>query len=212
MTSILLLGASGLVGGESLRIALDHQGVERVVAPSRHPLPAHPKLINPVSPSLESLLPQVKTWATASVICALGTTRKNAGSNEALRHVDYELPMLFARAAWSARAEAFALVSAIGASTSSRLFYGRTKGELERDLQTVGFQSLTIFRPMFLDGKRAEFRLGETIVVKAAKLFRSFLPTGLRVSAASTVARKLVDAVVEPRAGVQIISPRELNE
>src|ERR1700685_4138860 len=58
MTAILLLGASGLVGGESLRIALNKNDVSKIVAPTRRALPAHPKLVNPVSSTLESFVPE----------------------------------------------------------------------------------------------------------------------------------------------------------
>jgi uncharacterized protein YbjT (DUF2867 family) len=90
------------------------------------------------------------------------------------------------------------------------MFYGRTKGELERDLQTVGFPSLTILRPMFLDGERAELCRGEAAVVAMAKAFELLLPRSLHVNPASTVAHRLVDAVIQPRAGVRVISSREL--
>src|ERR1700722_2407012 len=85
MTRTLLLGASGLVGSEALRIALDRSDVSRVVAPTRHALPQHPKLINPVSSTLESLLSELPNWDVESVMCALGTTRKKAGSDQGLR-------------------------------------------------------------------------------------------------------------------------------
>jgi uncharacterized protein YbjT (DUF2867 family) len=211
MTSVLLLGASGLVGGVSLQVALHHDRVVRVVAPTRRALPAHPKLMNPVFSSLESLLPEVADWATDSVICALGTTRKKAGSNEALRHVDYELPLSFARASQKTGATVFAVVTSIGASPTSSLFYARTKGELERDLQAVGFQSLTILRPMFIDGAHAEFRRGEAAVVAVAKALAPILPKGLRVSPVQVIAEALVNAVVAPQAGVRIIPSRALS-
>jgi len=152
MAGILLLGASGLVGGEALRIALKRGEIDSVVAPTRHPLPAAPKLVNPVSSTLEAFVPEIAGWACGSVVCALGTTRKKAGSAEALRHVDYELPLLFARAAHGAGAVTCSVVTSIGASVSSPIFYARTKGELERDLRNVGFQTLTILRPMLLGG------------------------------------------------------------
>jgi uncharacterized protein YbjT (DUF2867 family) len=59
---------------------------------------------------------------------------------------------VFARAARQGGAGAVALVSAIGASSSSRFFYPRTKGETETDVQSVGFKSLTILRPMIIEG------------------------------------------------------------
>jgi uncharacterized protein YbjT (DUF2867 family) len=210
MTRVLLLGGSGVVGRVALQIALNDKRVARVVAPTRRPLPSHPKLVNPVSPSLESFLPDVAGWAIDSVICALGTTQKKAGSPEAFRHVDYELPLLFARRTQEAGSTAFAVITSIGASPSSRLFYARTKGELERDLQTLGLQSLTIVRPMFIDGERPDFRLSEVAVVLFAKAFAPILPKALRVSPTSTIARVLVDAVVEPRPGSRVISSGEL--
>lgn len=210
MTAILLLGASGLVGGESLRIALSKSGVSKIVAPTRRALPAHPKLANPVSSTLESFVPEVAGWATDAVICALGTTQKKAGSRDALRHVDYELPLSFARAARKAGTSAFAVVTSIGASPSSHLFFARTKGELERDLQALGFRSLTIVRPMFMEGERAEVRSGEAAVVALAKAFAPVLPRSLRVSPASTVAAALVEAAIDARDGVRVIPSREL--
>ena len=211
MTRTLLLGASGLVGSEALRIALDRSDISRVVAPTRHALPQHPKLINPVSSSLESLLPELPSWDVGSVMCALGTTRKQAGSDQGLRHVDYELPLAFAQTAHHAGVTTFAVVTSIGATPASPLFYARTKGELERDLAKLGFRSLTFLRPMFLDGDRAEARRGEAAVVTLAKTFAPLLPGFFRVSPVSVVARQLVAAAVEPRDGVHVISSRDLT-
>jgi uncharacterized protein YbjT (DUF2867 family) len=210
MTNILLLGATGLVGRECLEIALSHDDVTKIVAPTRRPLESHPKLVNPVSPTLEALLGDVAGWATESVICALGTTRKKAGSDKELRRVDYEVPLAFARATRNAGATSFAVVTSIGASPSSSLFYARTKGELERDLRTLGFPSLTILRPMFIDGPRAESRRGEETVIALAKTLAPLLPRSLRVSPVKTIARELVSSVSEPRAGIRVISSRDL--
>ena len=129
MVRLLLLGASGVVGRADLQLALEHQGVAAVIAPTRNALPSHGKLTNPVTAELESLLPQaIEWWSIDAVICALGTTMKKAGSQKSFYRVDHDLPVVFARAARQRGAEAFALVSAIGASSSSLFFYPRTKG------------------------------------------------------------------------------------
>jgi hypothetical protein len=99
MVRLLLLGASGLVDGEALRAALEHCAVKGVIAPTRKALPSHPKLTNPVSPELKSLLPAVAGWSVNGVICALGTTMAKAGSRDAFHRVDHDLPLSFARAA-----------------------------------------------------------------------------------------------------------------
>ena len=48
MRTLLLVGSTGLVGQSVLQQALDHPAVGQVVAPTRRPLPAHPRLLNPV--------------------------------------------------------------------------------------------------------------------------------------------------------------------
>ena len=62
----------------------------------------------------------------------MGTTRATAGSKQAFRHVDYELPLAFGQAAHAAGVETFAIVTAMAASANSFIFYSRTKGEVER--------------------------------------------------------------------------------
>jgi uncharacterized protein YbjT (DUF2867 family) len=198
MVRLLLLGASGVVGRAVLPLALEHQGVATVIAPTRNVLPSHDKLTNPVSARLESLVPQAIKWCSIdAVICALGTTMKKAGSQKSFYRVDHDLPVAFARAARQRGAEAFALVSAIGASSSSRFFYPRTKGQTETDVQSVGFKSLTILRPMIVEGERGEFRLGESIVLRMVQFFGPILPRRLRANPASTIAygARLMDGV-----------------
>jgi uncharacterized protein YbjT (DUF2867 family) len=106
-------------------------------------------------------------WKPDSVICATGTTIKKAGSQEAFRSVDHDLPLSFARLAQQAGAQNFALVSSIGASVDSFFLYARVKGELERDVRQIGFHSLTILRPGIIEGQRDETRRAESLALKA---------------------------------------------
>jgi uncharacterized protein YbjT (DUF2867 family) len=103
-------------------------------------------LVNPVLSRLEELAAKLEPLRLDAVICALGTTTAKAGTKEAFRYVDYELPVMFGRAAHAAGEETYALVSAIGASTTSMFYYARTKGEVERDIQQIGFRSLNSCR------------------------------------------------------------------
>ena len=211
MARILLLGASGLVGREALRLALDHGEVDHVIAPTRIPLPLHEKLDNPVAAELESLLPHMARWSADRVICTLGTTMAKAGSQQSFYRVDHDLPVAFAKAAQQYGAKAFALVSAIGASPSSRFFYPRTKGETEADIRGVGFASLTILRPMIIEGARAESRLAEGIVLGLAKALGPMLPRRFRANPASTIAHVAVEAVLNPTPGVRVVFTQELT-
>ena len=67
------------------------------------------------------------------IFCCLGTTIKTAGSKEAFRFVDYELPIQFAQWAEKINADSFSIVTAMGANSSSSIFYNQVKGEIEKE-------------------------------------------------------------------------------
>jgi uncharacterized protein YbjT (DUF2867 family) len=102
------------------------------------------------------------------VYCALGTTIGKAGSQEAFRQVDLELPLRAAQEALKAGAEQFIVVSSVGADAASKNFYLRTKGEMEQKVARLPFKAIHILRPSLLVGKRTEFRLGESMAMKIA--------------------------------------------
>jgi uncharacterized protein YbjT (DUF2867 family) len=157
--------------------------------------------MNPVAPKLELLLPELSGWGADAAICATGTTIKKAGSKEAFRSVDYDLPLSFARLAHQAGTQNFALVSAIGASADSSFFYARVKGELERHVREIGFRSLTILRPSIIEGERDEVRLAESLVLKLSHFLAPILPKRFHVNPALKIAQVLVDAVVTAEPG-----------
>src|SRR5271154_7146400 len=192
---VLILGATGLVGKSALMQAVTHPAIAQVIAPTRKPLPPSSKLSNPVAERLELLLPEVLTWGVDAVICALGTTSRKAGSKEAFRQVDYVLPLAFARLAHQHGAQAFALVSAIGADANSSFFYPKTKGEIERDIKLVGFKSLTILRPSIISGERNESRVAEGIALGLSRLLAPILPKKFHVNPAAKVAGVLFNSV-----------------
>jgi uncharacterized protein YbjT (DUF2867 family) len=198
---ILLLGSSGLVGKNVLAQALAHPAVISVVAPTRQPLAPHPKLTNPVSDHLESLLSEGVAWGVDGVVCALGTMISKAGSKEAFREVDYVIPLAFARSAHEHGAETFVLVSASVASVSSAMFYPRIKGEIERDIELVGFKSLTIVRPSLIGGERDEPRFGEGIALRLMSTFAPILPKKFHVNPAPAIAATILDAVTTAKPG-----------
>jgi len=208
---LLLLEASGLVGSNALALALADHAISEVIAPTRKPLPPADKLVNPVCPRLDDFVPMLASYGPQAVICALGTTQAKAGSKEAFRHVDHELPVALGRAARDAGAERFALVSAVGASATSLFFYTRTKGEVERDIQAIGFRSLTICRPSLIGGERAEVRRAEGAAMVLTRLFTPVQPKRYCINPASSIAAVLLDAVAEARPGCHWISSEKMN-
>jgi uncharacterized protein YbjT (DUF2867 family) len=154
-----------------------------------------------VSDHLESLLSEGVARGIDGVVCALGTTISKAGSKEAFRKVDYVLPLAFARSAHEHGAESFVLVSASVASVSSAMFYPRIKGEIERDMEFVGFKSLTIVRPSLIGGERDEPRFREGIALRLMSIFAPILPKKFHVNPAPAIAAAILDAVTTAEPG-----------
>ena len=204
MTTVMLVGATGLVGGAVLRQAQDNARVARIVAPTRRELPPHPKFENPLV-DFEHLPADAPWWAVDSVICTLGTTIRKAGSQEAFRQVDRDYPLAVARLSRQHSARAFALNSATGADPRSRFFYNRVKGEVEEAIRGVGFRFLTIVRSALIRGDRDEFRLAEFVAMRVLRLAQPLLPRRYRIVPHEHIARVLLEAAVTVPRGEHII-------
>ncbi|SDH26037.1 NAD(P)H-binding [Pseudomonas benzenivorans] len=202
---ILLAGASGLTGEHLLDRLLNEPTVARVLAPSRRPLAEHPHLENPVG-ELRELLPQLN-GPIDTAFCCLGTTLKQAGSQEAFRRVDHDLVLAFAERARELGARHLLVVSALGADAKSALFYNRVKGEMEEALKDQAWPQLTLVRPSLLLGPRSDFRLGERL---AAPLMR-WLPGKYRGIEATVLARALWRLALEEDDGVCTVESAQLR-
>lgn len=185
--NVLLLGATGLIGGHLLAMLTASVNVANVYAPTRRPLPnLDKKTINPCGSDLKVLLDEL-TMPIDVAFCCLGTTQKTAGSREAFRHADITLPVYGGATALRLGATHYLVVSALGANASSWFFYNRTKGEMEQRLIAQGWPHLTIVRPSMLLGERQEPRTTELL---AAPLFHYF-PGKWKSIPASDVAKAL---------------------
>ena len=163
MSTALIAGASGLVGGFLLRQLLDTPEYDRVVALGRRPLDlTHPKLAQ-VTVDFAVLDKTAADLRCDDAFCCLGTTIKQAGSRENFRAVDHAAVLALAWAARRNGAKRFFVVSALGADAQSRVFYNRVKGEMEEALEVLDFETLALFRPSLLLGPRPTPRLGERI-------------------------------------------------
>src|SRR5215472_10361200 len=111
----VMLGASGLVGGFCLRALVDDADYTRVLTFGRRELP--PLTRAKVTQRIADLgsLNAEDFHGAQDVFCALGTTIRKAGSQEAFRRVDVELPLRAANEALKAGAEQFVVVSSVGA-------------------------------------------------------------------------------------------------
>ena len=211
----LLLGATGLVGGELLKLLLADPRYSQVhTAGRRAPAISHSKLtahvIDMASPIQLSALSKVD-----DVYCALGTTIKVAGSQAAFKAIDLDAVVAIARAARQAnKATCLGVVSAMGADAKSGVFYSRIKGEMEAAVAQLGFESVSIARPSMLAGDRDSLnqasRLGEQIGLKLMAAVDFLIPANYKAVQAADVARALHRMVTEGNAGVRVALSGEL--
>ena len=206
---LILIGATGLVGREVLRLALSDTRVTAIVAPVRKPLPAHPKLDAPLV-DFDRLPADAPWWQADAVICTLGTTMKVAGTRQAFRRVDHDYPLAAARLALAAGTRTYALNSAAGANAASRFFYNRVKGDLERDLEALGFASLTHVRPGLIGGEREEARAGEGAALRVLRVLGPVLPRRWRINPSPRIASALLEAALAGTPGVHVVGPEQL--
>jgi uncharacterized protein YbjT (DUF2867 family) len=202
----LLAGASGLTGGYVLDNLLAAPDFARVIAVTRRPLVReHGHLANRIV-QFDRLQAQLQGVSCDVALCCLGTTIRTAGSRENFRQVDVDYVVAFARAALAARAQRFVVMSSVGADPRSNNFYLRTKGEMEQQLEGLGFPSLDILQPGVLLGLRREMRPLELAAMLLMPLATPFL-TGkrapLRAISARRVAAAMVGATRSSRKGVQ---------
>ena len=131
--TVVVAGASGLIGSALMELLIKDVSVSRLIVLTRRPL-------NFEHPKVKSILVDFKKLQTISesvknadiLYCCIGTTIKSAGSKEAFRAVDYEIPLHLAELAAKAGISKFIAISSLGADPESKNFYLKTKGEMAR--------------------------------------------------------------------------------
>ena len=173
MTTFIIAGASGLVGTNILKQLCAQK--KKVIALSRRPLANLPSHASELIIDFDRLIKDGMLPKCDHVLICLGTTIKIAGSQEQFRQVDFEYCLGVAKKASASGAKTISLISSIGADSSSKNFYLKTKGELEEAIQKLGFTSVNIFRPSFLIGNGGRPRtMLENAVMKIAKIMDVF--------------------------------------
>lgn len=212
--TVLLAGATGLVGRALLQQLLEHPGVAHVHVLLRRAAPslaAHPRLeLHLVDFAHLKRLPRAD-----DAYIALGTTIKAAGSQQAFRQVDHDHVVAVARAAREAGARRLAVVSALGADRDSRVFYNRVKGEMEADAAALGYDEVCFAQPSLLLGDRGALgqpeRFGEVWASRLLGPLLPLLPRGIRPIAAHDVAAALVAATMAGKPGVHRLASARMQ-
>ena len=197
---LVIVGATGMVGGYALRFALEDSAVISVMAIGRRPLGiSHPKLNEVIHRDFSncSALAEPLSGQDAAIFC-LGVYT-GAVSDAQLREVTVVYPIEFARTLrLSSPDSAFSFLSGSGADQSgrSRIAFARYKGEAETALLETGFSHVYIFRPAYIYPvePREEPNLGYRVLRTVYPVFRTLFPN--QVIPADDLARAMVEVVL----------------
>jgi len=204
-TRIALVGATGLIGMSLIRLAVNRPDI-RIIAISRR------EVALPPGARMEVLVAEPDSWGDAiaaanadALVCALGTTWKKAGKDEAaFRAVDQDLVLACGKAAKAAGIRQMIAVSSVGADPMAKNFYLKVKGETEQALGKLGLTRLDVLRPGLLRGPREELRPAEKLGMVASPL-ADLLMNGAyrkyRSIQSETVAQAIVGLTREAMAG-----------
>jgi uncharacterized protein YbjT (DUF2867 family) len=199
-TRLVIVGATGMVGGYALRYALGHAGVGHVLAIGRKALGiSHPKLDEVLHRDFAdcSVLAEVLTGQNAVVFCLGAYT--GAVSDSELRKITVDYTVEFVRILRRSSPDvAFSFLSGSGADPTgrSRMAFARYKGEAEKALLAAGFPRVFIFRPAYIYPvePRREPNFSYRLLRAIYPAFHVLLPN--QVIPADDLGRAMVDIVV----------------
>jgi uncharacterized protein YbjT (DUF2867 family) len=216
-TSLVIVGASGMVGGYALRYALDNPAIGVLTVIGRKKLGlTHPKLKEVLHPDFAdcSALAQPLTGQDAAIFCVGVYT--GAVPDPEFRKITVDYTIEFARVLRaSSPAAAFSFLSGMGADQTgrSRVPFARYKGEAENALLAAGFHRLYIFRPAYIYPvePRKEPNFSYRLLRAIYPVFRRLFPN--QVIPADDVARAMVDAAVSGKRGREsvVLENREIR-
>jgi len=197
---LVIVGATGMVGGCALRYGLDHPPVGRVTAIGRRKLGiSHPKLDEVLHQDFVdcSALAEALSGQDAAVFCLGAYT--GAVPDAELRTVTVDYTVEFARVfRGSSPGAAFSFLSGSGADPTgrSRMAFARYKGEAENSLLAAGFPHVYLFRPAYIYPvePRKEPNLSYRLLRAIYPAFRVLFPN--QVIPADDLARAMVDIAV----------------
>lgn len=192
----VVIGGTGATGKKLIENLVQRSWIDSVVALVRHPaLIEHPKL-EQVVVDFDHLEDYAQYINGDVAFSCLGTTLKIAGSKKAQWHIDYDYQYQFAQIARENNIHTFVLMSALGASPNSMIFYNKMKGQLEVAVKQLDFKKLIIAKPSLLIRSGADDRAGENIGLKVIGFFNNLgLLKGKRPLKVSIVANAMVSSV-----------------
>jgi uncharacterized protein YbjT (DUF2867 family) len=210
----IIIGASGLTGSILLNKLLDDKRYTTIKLFSRKRIESLPSKVNQYIGNLFDLKSFKEGFIGDEVYCCIGTTTKKTPDKAVYKSIDYGIPIAAAKLSRENGIQTFLIVSAIGANASSRIFYNKTKGEMERDVLLEKIKKTYILQPSIIRGNRKEQRIGEKIGLIVFKLLQPLFLGKLkkyRITEAEHIAQAMLN-LANSNSTTHIITSEKIKE
>ncbi|ARN78263.1 nucleoside-diphosphate sugar epimerase [Nonlabens spongiae] len=176
----VVVGATGLTGSYVLNLLLEDEDYVEVVTLSRKRINnKHPKHKNHLADLFDPSTYSENLKGDHLYICT-GTTQAKTPDNDEYYRIEHDLPVLVSEIALKNGMKKVIAISALGADPESRFRYNRGKGEMERDIEQLGFAEAYFVQPALIGGDREEKRTFEATWKKFQKIIDPLLVGFLR--------------------------------
>jgi uncharacterized protein YbjT (DUF2867 family) len=204
----LVIGATGLIGRNLVFELLKSTHYSKVTVLARRDLVIKHDKLHQILLDFDDLDQYKNEMIVDDVFCCLGSTKAKTPDTILYKKIDFDYPLKVAEIAKINGASQFLLVSSLGASVDSSIFYSKLKGEVEAAIAAIGYTSLSIFRPSLLLGSRNESRPLETITQYFMRVLNPLFIGPLKLYKAikgSEVAKAMIKTAIIAKPGNEII-------
>ena len=211
---ITILGGSGLIGMHLIKQACADHYFTKINVIVRRPLAFQDPKINELVINFDDLSSVIKGTIGDALICTLGTTKKKTPDKNCYRKIDLTYTLISAKGALENGHKQVHLVSSIGANEKSSVFYPALKGEIERLISELSYDSTFIYRPSILIGKRETARPLEWLSQRISYVINPLLLGALkkyRSISGEQVAKKIINELKKNKIGKHYFESNELE-
>ncbi|KAM9461553.1 oxidoreductase HTATIP2 [Clarias gariepinus] len=212
--SCFILGASGETGKALLKEIVERKVFTKVTLIGRRQLSFEDKTYENVVVQevvdFEKLDEHAQAFQGHDVgFCCLGTTRAKAGAQGFVR-VDHDYVLKSAELAKAGGCTHFHLESTKGADKTSSFLYLQTKGQVEADVEQLGFERFSIYRPAVLLVNREESRPAEWMARKFFGAVSLVFPTAMSIPITSVARAMVFNTLMEGQRKTEILENKAI--
>lgn len=211
----IILGATGLTGTILLQKLIEDERYTSIKLFSRSKIEGVPNKVTQFIGDLLKLAQFKADFTADEVYCCIGTTAKKTPHKKLYKQIDYGIPVTAAKLSKENNIPTFLVVSAMGANKNSRVFYNKTKGEMEQDVLQQHIKNTYIVRPSLIGGERKERRVLEKIGITIFKVIEPLFIGKLKeykMINAESIALAMIHLANNARHAEVIITSSELKQ